>query len=531
MALASTCFIHAQDYQDICATPDPTVPDNSPYYSNSTDFNVLQAIEPAVINVRFWKVNAPNGYHGENPLTEQIALETIQYLNINFNPIGIYFKYRGLEDYNSPADVDWKRYNYECSGCKNFPFNAPDPNNPCVIPNITNDPDGYGKLSQCQRGSLYIDAEQAGAYAADALNIYVPYELVDFGGAAGANGSNIVVVSTAGLLKNILLHEIGHCFKLRHTHSGWWSSDPNYTGCEHVTRDPNDLNYNADDAGDRITDTAAMPEFMREYCFVNNLDPALCSPANQQNRWYYYDQGDCEYDGLLQNPPRDDCQGTPYQIDAVQSRNTMSYAPGDCKDNFTIGQGIKMKEALANEAVLQPIKTTIASLYEPYKGDYYLAGPVPQSPNPPLFQPGFTYRFVECECDPSCPEPSPYEDTSFSYGGNALLTILKDETDFSAITHPNHTAIQIDFVNPLPDSYGQNTRRCYDNWNKAAIDGSVTRFNDGVLNTNITILPQDSTAINDPALINTLNPGLYKIEKNYNDGATKQTIVVKENNE
>ena len=27
------------------------------------------------------------------------------------------------------------------------------------------------------------------------------------------------------------------------------------------------------------------------------------------------------------------------------------------------------------------------------------------------------------------------------------------------------------------------------------------------------------------------NPGLYKIEKNYDDGATKQTIVVKENNE
>jgi hypothetical protein len=30
--------------------------------------------------------------------------------------------------------------------------------------------------------------------------------------------------------------------------------------------------------------------------------------------------------------------------------------------------------------------------------------------------------------------------------------------------------------------------------------------------------------------VNDLNPGLYKIEKNYEDGATQQTIIIKENN-
>jgi hypothetical protein len=49
------------------------------------------------------------------------------------------------------------------------------------------------------------------------------------------------------------------------------------------------------------------------------------------------------------------------------------------------------------------------------------------------------------------------------------------------------------------------------------------------LNENITITPKDSTAINNPELINDLDPGLYKLEKNYDDGATDQTIISKEN--
>ena len=43
-------------------------------------------------------------------------------------------------------------------------------------------------------------------------------------------------------------------------------------------------------------------------------------------------------------------------------------------------------------------------------------------------------------------------------------------------------------------------------------------------------MPQDSTGINNPNLIIDLQQGLYKIEKNYIDGAQQETLIYKENN-
>lgn len=54
-------------------------------------------------------------------------------------------------------------------------------------------------------------------------------------------------------------------------------------------------------------------------------------------------------------------------------------------------------------------------------------------------------------------------------------------------------------------------------------------FNDGVFNTNVTITPKDSTAINNPTLVDELPPGLYEVEKNYDDGASQEAIIYKEN--
>jgi hypothetical protein len=51
-----------------------------------------------------------------------------------------------------------------------------------------------------------------------------------------------------------------------------------------------------------------------------------------------------------------------------------------------------------------------------------------------------------------------------------------------------------------------------------------------VLNNNITITPQDSLSINNQNLIQNLENGLYKIEKDYDDGATQQTVIYKGNN-
>jgi len=40
---------------------------------------------------------------------------------------------------------------------------------------------------------------------------------------------------------------------------------------------------------------------------------------------------------------------------------------------------------------------------------------------------------------------------------------------------------------------------------------------------------KDSTAINNPNLINELDPGLYKIGKNYEDGAVQEVVIFKDN--
>ena len=190
---------------------------------------------------------------------------------------------------------------------------------------------------------------------------------------------------------------------------------------------------------------------------------------------------------------------------------------------ITLGQGIRAREALAC-GDYAPAIVPISALYEPYTGAYY----DPNIPNPqlykPLFQPGFEYRFLECSCD--CPDPVPYEDISFSYTQNIIKEVSKYESDFSTIYHPNHSAIGIKIENnPV---FWPQPRRCYDNPNYRPIGGSITRFNDNVFNTNITLIPKDSTGINNPNLIEQLQPGLYKIEKTYEEGNTEQDIIFKQ---
>jgi hypothetical protein len=60
--------------------------------------------------------------------------------------------------------------------------------------------------------------------------------------------------------------------------------------------------------------------------------------------------------------------------------------------------------------------------------------------------------------------------------------------------------------------------------------GCIINFVDGVPNGNYTITQQDSLGINNPTLIEDLQPGLYNIQANYQDGSTEQTMILKENN-
>lgn len=464
--------MYAQQDNLECATPEPTIPDPAGVYSHSIDPAYFDTdCEPIVLNIYFWGINKPDGTN-HYPNRANDVLQAVANLNILYNQFNIFFKYRGFEEIDSPA--------------------------------LPNDPNGYYVLeSVSQFFGLTSWATANGHRKYDAFNVYAFGWANGFGGISPGYNVTLSGVKSEGLTGVTMTHEIGHNLNLIHT-----KSSRGING-ERVTRNPNNPNYNADTHGDQVVDTAANPGYRDgngNYPFIN----ANCDYVNDGTQMDY-----------------DLYPYAPFQIDVANVLSN-AYICMDASSPLTIGQGIRAREALMDDVQgnFAPTLTTIESLYEPYSGEYFVSS-TQGSPvlYRPLFQPGFDYRFVECSCD--CPEPSDYDDTSFSYTSNSLLTISKYETDFSLITHPNHSAINI--VNlDLCDSYGQNTRRCYDNYNRRPSNSSVTLFNDGVINANVTVTPKDSLGINDPYLVDELDPGLYKIEMNYEEGATQQTMILKQ---
>lgn len=471
--MANVLFMNAQQDNLDCATLEPTAPDPQGVYSYSTDSQYFDTeCEPIILNIYFWGIMHPDGvdYYPEQA---NDALTGIANLNILFNQFNIFFKYKGFKKVLSPALPD-------------------DPNGHFVLESTT---DFYDLISW---------ADTNGYKRADSFNVYVYGWAKGFGGISPGYNVTTCGVSASGLPDRLLTHEISHNLNLMHTRSSRGING------ERVTRNPNDPNYNADTHGDRVVDTAANPGY-----------------RDANGDYPYINLNDCTYDN---DGTQVDYDLDPYVPTHQDVINIMSNAY-ICMDQYsplTIGQGIRAREALINDVNghFAPTLNTIESLYEPYAGEYFYSSsqgsPVLYKP---LFQPGFDYRFVECSCD--CPEPSDYHDISFSYTSNSLLTISKYESDYSIITHPNHSAIYIDL--DICDSYGQNTRRCYDNYNRRPNGGSVTLFNDGVINANVTVMPKDSLGINSPTLVEDLNPGLYKVEMNYDDGATQQTVIFKQN--
>jgi len=431
--------------------------------------NKFNNCDPVVLNIKFWIINKPDGTN-EYTDVENNVLQGLANLNILYNEYGIIFKYRGYEHFNSPVtywgDVD----------------NDGEPDlDPNGFYNLENGGDSLGTITNY--------ATNNGYNMTNAFNVYV-FHGAPYGGSAFRPGLNCAV-KFSRLTFETLSHELGHNLSFHHTRST----------SEHATRDVNDPNFNADYAGDKVVDTAANKGFYDSTC--------QCYP----------NIADCEYTGN-----ETDNVGDSYVISPQDVINLMGNAYECIQPVITPGQGIRAREQIES-GYYDNALTTLASLYEPYAGDYYVIGPLPPNYKPPRFQPGFNYRFVPCCCD--YPEPSDYSDTSFSWTHNTIFGVSKYETDFASIVHPNHSAILID----LPRCTGQTNfpRRCYDNNNRWAKDGSVTKFNDGVLNANVTITPKDSLAINNEYLIDNLPAGLYKIEKNYHDGSTHETVIQKQN--
>ncbi len=235
------------------------------------------------------------------------------------------------------------------------------------------------------------------------------------------------------------------------------------------------------------------------------------------------DLGDYDEDTCLYTGNHIDATGRPYSDYEPEITNYMSYSR-ECRDRFSAGQIAVMRAQIDHlkdhpDGILFIDNYPVSVLYEPYRGEYYLAGPA--TDKPPLFQHGFDYKFVDCSQAQTYNQPSEYDDISFPYG-QAVLSY--SNTYNQDIEHINHTAI---IINQVDDTQ---PRKCYNNNNRKPKDGSVIHFLDGVPNANVTITAQDSLQINNPNLLPNLDPGLYNIQKNYNDGTSQEQMILKENN-
>lgn len=437
-------------------------------FTQSTDQVYLDSFEPVVFNVYFWEFRLADGNLDPNatPMDfEKESLDVVAALNIFYNPYNVYFKYYGINTIED--NTLYGLYN----GIFNYINNYPTPSE-VIVPNSFN---------------IYVSAS------------------INYG---TAPNSNPKVVISRGKFKGQeydTLHEVGHALGLLHTHEFYTGT---ITGeeCEHVTRDSQNSEYNANVAGDRVTDTAASSPLVQESLGFDDVD------------------SECNYIGTGK-----DCDDVnQYQIFPNDVHNVMGYTYYNCKDRITVGQAIRMREAIeidCYDKLTPAIRTDgFASLYEPYKGDYFEVGPQPAIP--PLYQPGFSYNFISCDClaTNDCPLPLPYLDTGFTYNEQIGTFIHKEETNYGIITHPNHTAIRIMELEELQPW------RCYDNNNRKPNGGTIIKFNDNVLNTNVTITAQDSVSINNENLINNLEPGLYNIIEQFEDGDTEEQLIIKENN-
>ncbi|WP_157663528.1 MULTISPECIES: hypothetical protein [unclassified Gilvibacter] len=408
-------------------------------------------------------------FHNEQdvlPLTENDYLKAVAYLNQVYNQFDIFFKYRGfVEDDETPLT--------------------------------------------------------------DMLNILIRPE--DGGLALTPDFINISYTTFLGDLP-IISHEVGHILGLEHTFLGsprvessfinpitceydptgtvrdlgyFFLDDPDTDDldAENVTRDPASPNYNALTAGDFVVDTPA-----------SYRQPNVCSDIASGDSYYIYS------DEVI------DETGTPYV--SIDVRNIMSYNEYPFLDNLTLGQGVRMRETITNESILQDRLTDVSSLYEPYSGIYRTCCWQPEAnENPPRFQPGFDYEFVACS-DSSIlslgrPLPWPYDDLTFNTG-DVVYSFPSDYAVYEDIVHLNNTAIRIVQLEDTP-------RRCYSNLAKNANSGTIVKFNDGVINANVTATAKDSLGINDPNLVNNLENGLFLIETNFDDGTQDQKVILKDN--
>jgi len=355
--LLFTNTLFSQTDEDFCITLNTTVPDPIGVYSKSTDVATLENFNIKKFNIFFWGINKDDGSYteGGNPLTPQAALQSVEFLNDAFSDLNICFNLIGMDTINSTAH----HTNSSLSLIHSFAD------------------DDYAKQN--------------------AFNIYVPHRLQN-GSGQGQPHKSFAAVNDVSLVSNKLVHEIGHNFNLLHTFDDG-NTRPDPINCERVTRIETNPDYNADIAGDKVTDTNAVPNFYREqrnhacyaveqadigynwfeaksFIFSNEYGFSLLPDAfaieqalldygfttsevnylkyNLPESFAYFDKEDCIYnpDSRADDPNSPffkDCGGTPYQVETFDTENYMAYTWNLCRNIFTTGQGIRAHETIEED--------------------------------------------------------------------------------------------------------------------------------------------------------------------------------------
>lgn len=257
--------------------------------------------------INFWAVRNDEGTEGAS-ISHELAIESVKKLNEIYSPYQICFVLNGNGVLKSTSHMNGKNHS-----------------------------------------TLKNEGILKGAYADDAINVYVANTITSDPVISGITNyrSNSVALQEGAFkwAESLLAHEVGHALCLTHTFGNTNKPSGEFSGnnpdCEHVTRDPNDPNYNALTHGDYVFDTAA--------------DPYLIDNPEKPNR--NMDRETCSYIGN-----QVDCVGTPYVLDSSVLSNVMAYGWIKCFYLITEGQARRIHYFIdnANESS-HPIKRALVA--------------------------------------------------------------------------------------------------------------------------------------------------------------------------
>ena len=309
-------------------------------------------VEAKTFNVHFYGIETTDGAN-PSPLDENYALEQIAALNIAFNPYNIFFKYRGY-DYYSEVHQGSELINQNHNNIINRMYEVAqsegtDSNINIVLHHLTcnNDKgsaDIYKKiisLRYCTSASHNVIYQMGHIFGL----------LKTYRGTTGGNIHNAITLPYSDCQEVYENDGDPNCTFITSydklitpNHSGNVAGTP-----ENVTRDVNNPNYNANVAGDFVTDTSA------------------CFRGSQHNYCHLYWGCDNPYDYIIhQNITDNSSENLMYEN--IDISNYMSLTQRSANMHFTNGQGVRMRETTEIPSLnFDNVSTEVASLYEPYK--------------------------------------------------------------------------------------------------------------------------------------------------------------------